>query len=85
MYTGSRTWMLLAAQYSPFKDRKPRLFWRGGGTNMQRVIMDTSDLVKESNVTDVHLMHWGDGEEVFKREFISLPEHCSHRQVTISP
>ena len=66
MYTGSRTWMLLAAQYSPFKDRKPRLFWRGGGTNMQRVIMDTSDLVKESNVTDVHLMHWGDGEEVFQ-------------------
>ena len=44
--------------------------------------MDTSDLVKESNLTDVHLMHWEDGEEVFKREFISLPEHCSHRQAT---
>ena len=71
--------MLLTAERNPFQKREPKLFWRGGGTNEQRNIMDYSGIVQDSGITDIHLMHWGDGDDVFKQEFISLPEHCQHK------
>ena len=73
--------MKLAAERTPFSKRKPQLFWRGGGTNEQRGIMDYSGIVQESEAMDVHLMHWGGGHDdpQFREEFISLPEHCRYK------
>ena len=71
--------MLLAAKRHPYKTRLPKLFWRGGGTNDQRGIMDTSKIVQHSRITDVHLMHWADGKDLFEKEFVSLPEHCKYK------
>lgn len=43
--------------------------------------MDESGLVQESELIDVHLMHWGSGHDdpQFREEFTSLPEHCQFK------
>ena len=71
----------MAGDRTPFEKRRSRLFWRGGGTNEQREIMDYSGIVQDSGITDIRLMHWGSGhnDPQFKNEFISLPEHCRYK------
>lgn len=67
-----------AADKIQWEDRKDVVFWRGADTHEQRKIITESELVQSSGRTDVHLMTWGDAE-AFKREFISLSDHCNFK------
>ena len=75
--------MRAAAEARPWRKRRPEVFWSGGDTNDQRKIMVESDQVRQSNLTDIRMMSWGDGPAAFRENFRSLAEHCDYRWVEL--
>lgn len=41
--------------------------------------MVESAIIRESNLTDIRMMSWGDGPDAFRENFRSLAEHCDYR------
>lgn len=74
-------WLSAAADARPWKGRHKPVYWRGGDTNTQRKIVSESGIVQDSDLTDVHLMSWGDDANNFKKSFKSLTEHCDYRHL----
>lgn len=72
-------WLRAAAEVRPWDRRRKEVFWVGGDTNEQRKIMVEGERVRESPLTDIRMMSWGDGPEAFRDNFHSLSEHCDYK------
>ena len=73
--------MAAAAEKLPWKKRKDVAFWRGGHTNVQRLVLAGSKVIKGSGRADIQLMSWEDDQrgDAFNTKFASLAEHCRYR------
>ena len=78
--------MAAAAEKVPWKERKDVAFWRGGHTNVQRLVLAGSKVIKASGKADIQLMSWEDDQrgDAFNNKFVSLAEHCRYRCMTYS-
>ena len=74
-----RDLLAAAAEHQPWETRDEQLFWKGAATSDQRKVVAGSQVMQNSNLTNINLIDWDGTESDFAAEFVSLAQHCHHK------